>query len=80
MLDAFLFLFALGLLALGLRRPFVWVLTYLYIDIVAPQKFGWSLMHALPFSLIAFAAAFAGWLLVDSKEGARFTFRQGSAP
>lgn len=77
MLDAFLFLFVMGLLALGLRRPFVWVLAYLYIDIVAPQKIGWTLMPILPVSLIAFAAAFAGWLLVDSKQGSRFTFRQG---
>lgn len=77
MLDAFLFLFVMGMLALGLRKPFVWVLAYLYIDIVAPQKIGWTLMPILPVSLIAFAAAFAGWLLADSKEGSRFTFRQG---
>lgn len=76
MLDAFLFLFVLGFLAAGLRQPFIWVLAYLYIDIVAPQKIGWTLMPILPVSLIAFAAAFAGWLLVDSKEGSRFTFRQ----
>jgi probable O-glycosylation ligase (exosortase A-associated) len=77
MLDAFLFLFVLGMLALGLKRPFIWVLAYLYIDIVAPQKIGWTLMPILPVSLIAFVAAFAGWALVDSKEGSRFTFRQG---
>jgi len=77
MLDACLFLFVMGLLALGLRKPFIWVLAYLYIDIVAPQKIGWTFMQLLPFSLIAFVAAFAGWLLADSKEGSRFTFRQG---
>lgn len=77
MLDAFLFLFTFGLLAMGLRRPFVWVLAYIYIDILAPQKIGWTLTPMIPFSLIAFVAAFAGWLLADSKEGARFTFRQG---
>ncbi|HTN14121.1 MAG TPA: putative O-glycosylation ligase, exosortase A system-associated [Sphingomonadaceae bacterium] len=77
MLDAFLFLFVMGMLALGLRKPFIWVLAYLYIDIVAPQKIGWTLMPILPISLIAFVAAFAGWLLADSKEGSRFTFRQG---
>ena len=76
MLDASLFLFVLGLFALGLRRPFVWVLAYLYIDIIAPQKIGWTLMPLLPFSLLAFVAAFAGWLLMDSKEGSRFTYRQ----
>src|SRR3569623_1939885 len=77
MLDAFLFLFTFGLLAMGLRRPFVWVLAYIYIDILAPQKIGWTLTPMVPFSLIAFVAAFAGWLLADNKEGARFTFRQG---
>jgi O-antigen ligase len=77
MLDALLFVYTLALLAFGLRRPFVWVLAYLYLDIVAPQKIGWTLMPALPFSLIAFVAAFAGWLFIDSKEGSRFTFRQG---
>ena len=76
MLDAFLFLFVLGMLALGLRKPFIWVLAYLYIDIVAPQKIGWTLMPILPVSLIAFVAAFAGWVLADSKDGCRFTFRQ----
>ena len=77
MLDAFLFLFIFGLLAMGLRRPFIWVLAYLYIDILAPQKIGWALLPSIPVSLIAFVAAFAGWLLVDSKEGTRFTLRQG---
>ena len=38
MLDLALTAFALVLLALGLRRPFLWVLAYLYVDIVAPQK------------------------------------------
>lgn len=76
MLDGFLFLFVLGLLALGLRRPYIWVLAYLYIDIVAPQKIGWTLMPVLHASLVAFVAAFAGWLLIDSKQGSRFTFSQ----
>ena len=64
------------LLALGLKRPFFWVLAYIYIDVVAPQKIGWGFLHALPVSLVAFAAAFAGWLFLDSKHGTRFTFRQ----
>ena len=76
MLDIFLFLFVLGMLLVGLRKPFVWVLAYLYIDIIAPQKIGWILMPILPVSLIAFVAAFAGYLLADSKEGSRFTLRQ----
>jgi probable O-glycosylation ligase (exosortase A-associated) len=76
MLDLALFTFVLAFLALGVRRPFIWVLAYLYIDILSPQKIGWTLTPALPISLIAFCAAFAGWLLADPKIGSRFTFRQ----
>jgi hypothetical protein len=77
MLDLALFLFVGFLLLAGLRRPFVWVLAYLYIDILGPQKIGWALTPLLPISLIAFCAAFAGWILTDSKKGSRFTLRQG---
>lgn len=76
MLDLVLIAFIGLFLALGLKRPFIWVLAYIYIDIVAPQKVGWSLITALPLSLIAFVAAFAGWLILDRKEGSRFTLRQ----
>jgi probable O-glycosylation ligase (exosortase A-associated) len=77
MLDLVLIAFVGLFLALGLKRPFIWVLAYIYIDIVAPQKVGWGPITALPLSLIAFMAAFAGWLILDRKEGSRFTFRQG---
>lgn len=77
MLDIGLLAFVLAILAMGLKRPFLWVLCYMYIDIVAPQKIGWGLITSIPVSLIAFAAAFAGWLILDSKRGSRFTFRQG---
>lgn len=76
MLDLVLVAFVGVLLAMGLKRPFIWVLLYIYIDIVTPQKIGWSLVQVLPLSLIAFAAASAGWLLLDSKKGSRITFRQ----
>ncbi|WP_374407811.1 DUF5935 domain-containing protein [Pelagerythrobacter sp.] len=76
MLDLALFGFVMAFLAIGFRRPFVWVLAYLYIDILAPQKIGWSITSALPISLIAFCAAFAGWLLTDDKKSMRVTFRQ----
>ncbi|GGE02466.1 hypothetical protein GCM10011515_22660 [Tsuneonella deserti] len=76
MIDLGLFLFIAAFLALGLRRPFLWVLTYIYIDTLAPQDIGWRFVAALPVSLIAFCAAFGGWLLADPKHGARFGFRQ----
>ena len=77
MLDLVFLAFIIYVLLLGLKRPFLWVLLYVYIDILAPQRIGYSLIASLPVSLIAFAAAFGGWLVLDRKEGARFTMRQG---
>ncbi len=77
MLDLALFGFLAAFLVAGLKRPFLWVLAYMYVDIVAPQKISWFLLASVPVSLIVFVAAFGGWLLVDSKQGSRFTFRQG---
>ena len=41
MLDLAITAFTLAFLTLGLRRPFLWVLGYLYIDILTPQKISW---------------------------------------
>lgn len=76
-LDLALASFVLGLLALGLKRPFIWVLAYLYVDIVAPQKISYFLLASIPLSLIVFVAAFGGWLVADDKADSRFTLRQG---
>ncbi|WP_120716739.1 DUF5935 domain-containing protein [Tsuneonella amylolytica] len=76
MIDLALLLFILGMLVLGLFRPFLWVLLYIYIDTLAPQDIGWRFVSAMPVSLIAFCAAFGGWLLADPKHGAKFAFRQ----
>ena len=76
MLELVLLAFFATLLVLGLRQPFIWVLTYIYVDLVGPQKIGWAILPKVPFSLIAFAAAFGGWLLFDRKQGVRFSFRQ----
>ena len=77
MLDLALLAFVGAFLALGIRRPFFWVLAYIYVDVVSPQRVGWSFIQSIPLSLIAFVAAFGGWLLLDHKEGSRFTLRQG---
>ena len=77
MLDLALAAFVMGLIALGLRRPFLWVLAYLYVDIVAPQKISYFLLASIPLSLIVLVLAFAGWLLLDDKRDSRFTLRQG---
>lgn len=77
MLDLAITSFTLALLTLGFRRPFLWVLAYLYIDILTPQRISWSLLASLPISLIAFVLAFCGWLVLDDKQHSRITLRQG---
>lgn len=76
MRDIALFAFLMAFLAIGFWRPFLWVLAYIYIDIVAPQLVAWGFLTSLPLSLIVFMAAFGGWLLLDNKQGSRFTIRQ----
>ena len=69
--------FFAALLLAGFKRPFVWLLLYLYVDIVQPQVITWGFLSHVPVSLIAFAAAFMGWLVFDKKADSRFTMRQG---
>ena len=76
MLDLGLAGFVALMMLAGLRRPYLWVLTYLYVDIIAPQKISWFLLASIPLSLIVFIAAFGGWLIADQKRGGAFTFRQ----
>jgi len=76
MFDLALTLFVIGFLALGFRRPFLWVLAYLYVDILAPQKISWFLLASIPLSLIVFCLAFGGWLLADDKRDSRLNYRQ----
>lgn len=78
MTEIFLLAFFAAILLLGLRRPFLWVLLYLYVDIVSPNKVGTQILTHIPMSLIAFGAVFAGWILFDTtKKQARFGVRQG---
>ncbi len=72
-LTAFVALF----LMLGARRPFIWVLCYLYVDIVSPQKVAYPILGSTPLSLIVFCLAVFGWLFLDNKQGTRFSMRQG---
>jgi probable O-glycosylation ligase (exosortase A-associated) len=77
MLDLVFLAFIGFTLLLGLRRPFIWVLLYVYIDILAPQRIGYAIIQSIPVSLIAFGAAFGGWLFLDRKDGLKFSARQG---
>ncbi|MCW1382022.1 putative O-glycosylation ligase, exosortase A system-associated [Novosphingobium sp. KCTC 2891] len=76
MLNLFLTAFVLAFLAAGVRRPYLFVLAYAYIDIVAPQKVTWGFLQSVPVSLIAFACAFGAWLVAEDKNGIRLSSRQ----
>ena len=76
MFNLLLALFALYLIAMGLRRPFIWVLFYLWVDILAPQKMPFAQLAAIPISLVAFVLALVGWAMFDDKQNVRFSFRQ----
>lgn len=68
--------FLVALLGMGLRKPFLFVLAYVYIDIVSPQRLTYMLLNSVPISLIAVALAVGGWLLFDDKRDSRFAPRQ----
>ena len=76
MRDIFFLLFLAAMFAIALKRPFLFVLTYAYIDIVSPQRLSYFLLNSIPISLLAFAGAFGGWLLIDNKRDSRFSWRQ----
>ncbi len=75
MRDLLLAAFLLAFFALALKRPFLFVLTYVYVDIVAPQLLGYGFLIGKPISLIAAAMAVGSWLLVDARRGFTFTTR-----
>lgn len=66
-----------ALFGLGFRRPFLFVLTYVYIDIVSPQRLTYLLLNSVPISLIAVSLAVGSWLLFDDKRDVRLAPRQG---
>lgn len=77
MRDLAFILFLLALFGLGLRRPFLFVLAYAYIDTVSPQRLSYYLLNSIQLSLIFAVLALGGWLLFERKDGARFGLRQG---
>ena len=76
MLDLALSAFILFFLALGVRRPFLWVLAYLYVDIVSPQKLSFGMLANIQLSLLVFVLAVIGWAFFDNKQGTRVSMRQ----
>jgi len=76
MRDVFFLAFLAAFMGLSLRRPFLFVLVYAYIDIVSPQRLSYFLLNSVPISAIAFGFAFLTWLAVDDKRESRFSWRQ----
>ena len=76
MRDLVFVAFLLALFGAALRRPFLFVLTYVYIDIVSPQRLTYILLNSVPISLIAVALAVLSWALVDQKRDTRVAPRQ----
>src|SRR3569623_333672 len=68
--------FLLALFGAALKRPFLFALTYVYIDIVSPQRLTYILLNSVPISLIAVALAVLSWALVDDKRDTRVAPRQ----
>ena len=77
MRDLVFVAFLAAFFAAGFRRPFIFVLAYVYIDVVAPQRLTYFLLNSIPISLIAVVLSVGGWLVADDKTGTRVAPRQG---
>ncbi|OAN58864.1 putative O-glycosylation ligase, exosortase A system-associated [Sphingomonas sp. TDK1] len=76
MRDYIFVLFLAAFFGTGFRKPFLFVLVYAYIDIVAPQRLTYLLLNSLPISAMAAALALGGFLLFDDKRDVRAAPRQ----
>lgn len=76
MRDLFFIVFLGAIMLLALRRPFLFILTFCYVDIVAPQRLSFYLLNSVPLSLIMFGLAVLGWLVADNKKDMRFDHLQ----
>ena len=68
--------FIAAILALGLKRPFLFALAYAYVDIVSPQRLSYYLLNSIPLSLIVAGLAMGGWLIADARRGFSVAGRQ----
>jgi probable O-glycosylation ligase (exosortase A-associated) len=76
MRDIALVVFLFAFIGVGFRKPFLFVLCFCYIDIVAPQRLSYFLINSIPISLIVFGLAMGGWLVFDDKRDTRWSGRQ----
>jgi probable O-glycosylation ligase (exosortase A-associated) len=73
--EIFFILFLAAVFGLGFKRPFVFVLGYVYVDIVAPQRLSYLLLNTVPVSMIAVGLAMLGWAIADKKADSRVSGR-----
>jgi len=69
--------FLAGLLAFGFKRPFLFVLAYIYVDTVSPQRLSYYLLNSIPLSMIVAILAIGGWAIADRKDRIAVSVRQG---
>jgi len=74
--DLFFIGFLMALTMAGLRKPFLFVLAYVYVDIVSPQRLTYYLLNSIPISLIFVVLAVVGWAVFDDKRDLRIAPRQ----
>jgi probable O-glycosylation ligase (exosortase A-associated) len=72
MRDIFFIVFLAAILGMAVRRPFLFIFAYAYVDIVAPQRLSYYLLNSVQLSLIVFSLALGGWMLADNKRDTRF--------
>ena len=77
MRDLAFLAFLAALFGMGLRRPFLLVCAYVYIDIVSPQRLTYYLLNTVPISAVAIALAVLAWVVTDDKRDMRIAPRQG---
>jgi probable O-glycosylation ligase (exosortase A-associated) len=68
--------FLAALLGISFRRPFIFVLTYIYVDTVGPQRLCYYLLNSIPLSAITVGLAVLAWMVVDNKRDFTITPRQ----
>ena len=76
MRDLAFIAFIAALIALGLRRPFLFTMAYAYVDIVAPQRLSYFLLNSIQLSVIVAALAIGAWFFADDKRHFAVTGRQ----
>ncbi|MGP1352210.1 MAG: putative O-glycosylation ligase, exosortase A system-associated [Parasphingopyxis sp.] len=68
--------FLAAMLVLGLRRPFIWVLAYAYVDIVSPHDLSYYIFDDIPLSLIVALLAITGWVIFEKDKSFQISTTQ----